>query len=117
VAELENPNMATAKLDAHNARVRDALILPYKRRIASLLIRTDIWKSATKSAAKDAAAHAEAQERARGAIAEIDEQVSGLADIKPPADTKTKLFDAEIDKMKADYAGIRETLQKIASAS
>jgi hypothetical protein len=100
-----------AKNEAHDARVREALILPYKRRIASLLIRTDIWKSATKSD------RAEAQERARGAITEIDEQVSGLGDIKLPPDTKPKAFEAEIDKMKADYAGIRATLQKIANAS
>jgi hypothetical protein len=107
--------MATAKIEAHNIRVRDALILPFKRRIASLAIRTDIWKSAAKPAAKNDAARSEAQERARGAIMEIDEQVAGLADIKFPADMKTKPLEAELDKMKASYAEIRSTLEKIAT--
>lgn len=103
---------APTKLDAHNARVRDALILPFKRRIASLAIRTDIWKSATKPS-KDSTVRSEAQERALGAIAEIDAQVADLSDIKFPAETKTSIIQAELDKMKASYADIRKTLVTI----
>ncbi|RYE85690.1 MAG: hypothetical protein EOP19_08830, partial [Hyphomicrobiales bacterium] len=66
---------APTKTDIHNARVRDALILPFKRRIASLLIRADIWKNESKPSAKDAEARSGAQERARSAIAEVDAKV------------------------------------------
>jgi hypothetical protein len=106
--------MATAKIDAHNARVRDALILPFKRKIASLNIRADIWKNDAKPTAKNAEARNEAQARARAALTEVDTQVADLADIKFPADTKTSIVQAEMDKMKASYADIRKVLVAIA---
>jgi hypothetical protein len=105
--------MATAKIDAHNARMRDALILPFKRKIASLTIRADIWKSAAKST-KDEVARGEAQERARGAIVEVDGQVADLADLKFPAETKASAVQPELERMKASYADIRKTLVSIA---
>lgn len=100
--------MATAKVDAHNIRIRDALFLPFKRRIASLSIRTENWKSA------DSAGRAEAQGLARSAIAEVDEQVAGLSDLKFPAELKPKPLADEIDRMKASYAELRKSLVAIA---
>lgn len=100
--------MAT-KADAQNARARDALILPYKRKIASLAIRADLWKSEGKDS--------DTRERARGAIAEVDAQVADLAAIKFPAETKAKVAEAEVDKMKASYADIRKVLEAIATAA
>jgi len=105
---------APTKMDAHNARVRDALILPFKRRIASLTIRADIWKNEAKPSAKNADARGEAQARALAALTEVDTQVADLADIKFPADTKTSIVQAEMDKMKASYADIRKALVAIA---
>lgn len=108
---------APTKLDAHNARVRDALILPFKRRIASLQIRTDIWKSAAKASGKNPEARTDALERAAVAITEIDTQVADLSDIKFPAETKTSIIQAELDKMKASYADIRKALEGIAGGA
>lgn len=106
--------MATAKIDAHNARVRDALILPFKRKIASLNIRADIWKNEAKPTAKNAEARSEAQARARAALTEVDAQMADLADIKFPADTKTSVVKAEMEKMNASYADVRKVLVTIA---
>ena len=77
--------MAT-KLDAQNARAREALILPYKRKIASLAIRADFFKDEGKKG--------DVAERAREAIAEIDAQVEDLAAIKFPAETKAAVAQA-----------------------
>lgn len=100
--------MAT-KADAQNARARDALILPFKRKIASLAIRADRWSNESKDS--------EIRERALGAIAEVDAQVADLAAIKFPAETKAKVAEAEVDKMRASYADIRKMLEKIAAAA
>jgi hypothetical protein len=98
--------MAT-KLDAQNARAREALILPYKRKIASLAIRADFFKDEGKKG--------DVAERAREAIAEIDAQVEDLAAIKFPAETKAAVAQAEVDKMKASYADIRKTFVALAA--
>ena len=98
--------MAT-KLDAQNARAREAVILPYKRKIASLVIKADFIKDEGKSSDMKA--------RAREAIAEIDAQVEDLEAIKFPADTKAAVAQAEVDKMKASYADIRKTFVALAA--
>lgn len=104
---------AASKTDVFNARQRDALILPFKRKIASLSIRADNWKRATK-ADKDAEVRNEAQTLAQSAIAEIDGQLADLQDIKFPPETKANTAQVEIDKMKASYADLRKTLAAIA---
>ena len=104
---------APSKTDAFNARQRDALILPFKRKIASLSIRADNWKRATK-ADKDAEARNEALSLAQGAIAEIDGQLADLQDIKFPPETKANTVQAELEKMRASYADLRKTLVAIA---
>lgn len=105
---------AATKADAFNARQRDAMILPFKRKIASLAIRADNWKRAVK-AAKDDGARNEAQTLAQGAIVEIDGQLADLQDIKFPAETKANTAQVEMDKMKASYADIRKALIAISS--
>ncbi len=100
--------MAT-KLDAQNARAREAVILPYKRKIASLAIRADFIKD---ESSKD-----DVKARARDAIAEIDAQVEDLDAIKFPADTKAAVAQAEVDKMKASYADIRKDLVALTAAA
>ena len=104
---------AASKTDVFNARQRDALILPFKRKIASLAIRADNWKRATK-ADKDAEARNEALSLAQGAIAEIDGQLADLQDIKFPPETKANTAQAELEKMRASYADLRKTLVAIA---
>lgn len=105
--------MASAAADLHALRARDALLLPFKRRIASWLIRTDIWQEASQPGAKDAAARAEATERARNALAELDEQVVNLDDIKFPDTVSNKLVAGELEDMKKRYVEIRATLVQI----
>ena len=100
--------MAT-KLDAQNIRAREALVLPYKRKIASLAIRADFMQGE--------ASNDDVRGRAREAIAEIDAQVEDLADIKFPAETKAAVAQAEVDKMKASYADIRKTLVALTAAA
>ena len=105
--------MAT-KIDALALRQRDAMILPFKRKIASLTIRADNWKRAVKSS-KDDGARAEAQTLAQSAIAEIDGQLTDLQDIKFPPETKANSVQPELERMKASYADIRKTLVAISS--
>ena len=90
------------------------MLLPYKRRIASWIIRSDIWQAAAKPGAKNEAARADAQKSAKDGIAELDAQVASLSDIIFPADLKSKVLDAELVRMKEKYAAIRETLVSIA---
>ncbi len=100
--------MAT-KLDAQNVRAREAVILPYKRKIASLAIKADFMKSE--------ASNDDVRGRAREAIAEIDAQVEDLDAIKFPAETKAAVAQAEVDKMKASYADIRKSLVALTAAA
>ena len=105
--------MAT-KTDAVATRQREAMILPFKRKIASLSIRADNWKRAVK-AAKDDSARSEAQTLAKDAITEIDGQLADLDDVKFPPETKAGVAQAELDKMKASYADIRKAMVAIAA--
>ena len=97
-------------LDIHHARVRDALILPFQRRIASLTIRTDIWKDtlAGKSATVDG--QVETRSRALGAITEVDDQVTLLMDLKLPGEKKARDSEAEVKRLADAFAAIRLTL-------
>jgi hypothetical protein len=108
--------MATAAVEAQSIRVRDAILLPYKRRIASWIIRSDIWQAAVKPGAKNDAGRGDAQKSAEDGIAELDAQVFSLGDIIFPADLKSKVLDVELAKMKEKYGAIRETLVSIAGA-
>lgn len=105
--------LASAAADAYALRARDALLLPFKRRIASWLIRADIWQEASAPGAKNAAARAEATERARNAVVELDEQVVNLSDIKFPDTISAKLVAGELADMKKSYTAIRATLVEI----
>ena len=103
--------MATAKIEAHNIRVRDALILPFKRRIASLAIRTDIWKdtlAGSKSAGVDG--QVETRSRALGAITEVDDLVSLLMDLKLPGEKKARDSEAEVKRLAEAFAAMRLVL-------
>jgi hypothetical protein len=100
--------MATPKVDEAIIRARDALLLPFKRKIASWGIRSDILQASASGG--DAPARTDAMEKARNAIPELDAQVLSLADIKFPDTMKSKLLEAELTKMKNGYDAIRETL-------
>jgi hypothetical protein len=103
--------MATAKEDGALIRARDALLLPHKRKIASWAIRSDIMQA--NAGGKDAPARAEAIEKARTALPELDGHVFSLADIKFPDAMKSKTLDAELAKLKQTYGDIRGTLVAI----
>ncbi len=79
-------------LDIHHARVRDALILPFQRRIASLTIRTDIWKDTLAGKSATADGQVETRSRALGAITEVDDQVTLLMDLKLPGEKEGARF-------------------------
>jgi len=101
--------MPTAsKLDAHHARVRDALILPFKRKMASLIIRTDIWKDDPGS---------EARSRAHGAIAEVDDQVTLLQDLKLPGEKKARESEADVKRLIDAFGAMRLTLVGMAGTA
>ena len=100
--------MATPKVEAATVRARDAILLPYKRKIASWIIRSDIWQASI--ASKNAAAKAEAIDKARNALAELDAQVYSLSDIIFPDAMRSKLLDEELAKMKKSYDTIRASL-------
>lgn len=102
--------MASPALDAQTIRARDALLLPYRRRIASWTIRTDIWQ-----AAKDADARSDATASAKKALPEMDAQLADLVGINFPDAMKSKLLDAEMVKLKASYAAIRQILVGLAT--
>lgn len=103
--------MATPKEDEALIRARDALLLPHKRKIASWSIRSDIMQ--TNAGGKDASARAEAVEKARTALPELDGHVFSLADIKFLDAMKSKVLDAELAKLKKTYGDIRGTLVAI----
>ena len=94
----------------------DALLLPYRRRIASWTIRTDIWQAAAQTtSAKDADSRTEATASARKALPELDAQLFNLGDINFPEAMKSKLLDAELVKLKASYGAIRQILVGLAA--
>lgn len=101
---------APSKLDAHHARVRDALILPFKRKIASLIIRTDIWKDDLASTPIVGDTHHRTRSRARDAVTEIDDQMTLLADLKLPGEKKAREAEAEVKTMTETFASMRQTL-------
>ena len=105
---------APSKLDAHHARVRDALILPFKRKIASLIIRTDIWEDdlASKSSAGDN--HEQTRSRALGAVTEVEDQMTLLTDLKLPGEKKARDSEAEVKTMLETFAAMRQTLVQMA---
>jgi hypothetical protein len=103
--------MATPKEDEAIIRTRDALLLPHKRKVASWAIRSDIMQANAKG--KDAPARAEAIEKARNALPELDGHVFSLGDIKFPDAMKSKVLDAELAKLKKTYGDIRGTLVAI----
>ena len=103
--------MATPKVEAATIRARDAMLLPYKRKIASWIIRSDIWQASV--GGKSLPARAEAMEKARSALSELDAQVFSLTDIIFPDTMKSKILDEELTKMKKSYGTIRESLVTI----
>lgn len=107
--------MATlSKLDAHHARVRDALILPFKRKIASLIIRTDIWKDDLASPTAAGDTHQQTRTRALDAVTEIDDQMTLLADLKLPGEKKAREAEAEVTTMTETFAAMRQMLVQMA---
>ena len=104
---------APSKDDAHNARIRHSLTLPFKRRIGGLTIRTEILQDELdgKSAAQD-----ETRSGALDAIAEIDDQVRLLADLKLPEGKYARESDAEMKGLVEAFAGLRLTLVGIAGS-
>ena len=110
---MEYTSLASAAADAYALRARNALLLPFKRRIASWLIRADIWQEASAPGVKNAQARAEATERARAAVIELDQQVVELVDIKFPDTISAKLVAGELADMQKSYTAIRATLVEI----
>ena len=107
--------MATlSKLDVHHARVRDALILPFKRKIASLIIRTDIWKDDLASTPAAGDTHQQTRTRALDAVTEIDDQMTLLADLKLPGEKKAREAEAEVKTMTETFAAMRQMLVQMA---
>ncbi|HEY9012623.1 MAG TPA: hypothetical protein VIN06_16575 [Devosia sp.] len=105
--------MAKAKIDAQKLRQRDAMVLPFKRNIASLSIRLDKWQSSARQGGS-LAERTEAQTLARDAIAEVDTQLVKLADVKFPAETQDKAFAGDLETMQANYSRIRQALKAVA---
>lgn len=109
--------MATpSKIDAHHARVRDAMILPFKRKVASFIIRTDIWKDDLGRKSR-AAAHQETRARALGAIAELDDQVALLSDLKLPGEKKAQDSETEVKTLLQTFATMRLMLVGMAGGT
>jgi hypothetical protein len=98
---------APTKLDAHHARVRDALILPFKRKFASLIIRTDIWKDVLDRKSTVADDHQDTRSRAVGAITEVDDQMTLLTDLKLPGEKKARDSEAEVKSLLEAFASMR----------
>lgn len=105
--------MAKAKIDAQKMRQRDAMVLPFKRNLASLSIRLDKWQSTAKQG-NSLSDRTATQASAKDAIAEVDAQLIKLADVKFPAETHDKAFEGELETMQASYARIRNALQAVA---
>ena len=104
--------MAPTKLDEYHARVRDGLILPFKRKMASLTIRSDIWKDdLAKGAQGDTA---QTRSLTLGAIEEIDAQLIQLADLKLPGERKARASEAEVQELLGAFATMRSVLVTMA---
>lgn len=106
-----------SKIDAHNARVRDALILPFRRKMASLTIRTDIWRDDLCAKSKQAAGHEDTRARALGAITEVDDQMVLLTDLKLPGEKKARDSEAQVKTLLEAFAEMRVMLSGMASGS
>lgn len=104
-----------SKLDAHHARVRDALILPFKRKLASLIIRSDIWRDDLAAASTDA--HQDVRTRALGAVTEIDDQMVLLADLKLPGEKKARDSEAEVKTLIETFTTMRGMLVGMAGTA
>lgn len=99
--------MAVTKNDAHEARVRDAMILPFKRKMASLTIRSDLWKDHLGPKSKPNDGQLRTRSLARSAIAEVDEQVILLGDLKLPGEKKARDSEAEVQGLMTSFAAMR----------
>lgn len=100
--------MALTKLEEYHARVRDGLILPFKRKMASLSIRADIWKDALASLPEGDAT--QTRSLTLDAITEIDTQVVQLADLKLPGERKARASEAEVQELLGAFAAMRTLL-------
>jgi hypothetical protein len=107
--------MALTKLEEYHARVRDALILPFKRKMASLTIRSDIWKE--NLAGLPEGDSTETKSLTLGAIAEIDTQVIQLADLKLPGERKARASEAEVQELLGEFAAMRSVLVTMAGGT
>ena len=104
--------MALTKLEEYHARVRDALILPFKRKMASLTIRSDIWREELASLPESDST--QTRSLTLGAIAEIDTQVIALADLKLPGERKARASEAEVQELLGTFAAMRSLLVTMA---
>lgn len=105
--------MPKGKIDAHQLRQRDTILLPFKRNIASLSIRLDKWEADTKPGTT-AIARSAAQTKAKDAIVELDNQVARLKDAKFPQGTLDAAVAGQVEAMHASYGRIRNALKDIA---
>ncbi len=105
--------MPKGKIDAHQIRQRDTIVLPFKRNIASLSIRLDRWETDTKPGTT-ATVRSAAQGKAKDAIVELDNHVDRLKDVKFPQGTLDTAFAGQVEAMHVSYGRIRDALKDIA---
>lgn len=104
-------------IDAHNTRVRNAMILPFKRRMLSLNIRSGIWQETLGKGGDTGTSREEARARALHAIDEVDAQVTQLNDLKLPGEKKAKESEAEVQELIASFGAMRQTLVGMTAAA
>jgi hypothetical protein len=93
------------------------MILPFKRKIASLIIRTDIWRDDLARKSKQVGSHEQTRSRALAAVAELDGQVALLADLKLPGEKKALEAEAEVKNLLQTFGSMRQMLMGMANGN
>ncbi len=101
--------MATTKQIKSSGLQRNAMLLPFKRRLAAWQIKADTWQADTASAADLA-------ERYRSGIDAIDLEVVALTQLRLPDDPSPKLLETEVNAMARDYGALKTSFARLVDA-